>query len=93
MKFRLPEMEDRSEIMLYIQEHYSHNEKSLSATSSLPLMEYGEWVKKIHDNTFISVSVWGKTASKKKGLRKPNASFCARQVQGAGNGKFYCGML
>lgn len=42
MKFRLPEMEDRSEIMLYIQEHYSNNEKSLSATSSLPLMEYGE---------------------------------------------------
>lgn len=61
MKFRLPEMEDRSEIMLYIQEHYSNNEKSLSATSSLPLMEYGEWVKKIHDNTFISDPVWGKS--------------------------------
>ena len=61
MKFILPEMEDRSEIMLYIQEHYSNNEKSLSATSSLPLMEYGEWVKKIHDNTFISDPVWGKS--------------------------------
>lgn len=61
MKFRLPELEDRSEIMLYIEEHYSNNEKSLSATSSLTLMEDGEWVKKIHDNTFIPDPVWGKS--------------------------------
>lgn len=47
MKFRLPELEDKREILLYIQEHYSNNEKSLSAASMLTSMDYGQWVKKI----------------------------------------------
>lgn len=61
MRFKLPELEDKSEILLYIQEHYSHNEKSLSASNMLTGMDYGQWVKKIHDNVWAADPVWGKS--------------------------------
>lgn len=61
MRFKLPELEDKSEILLYIQEHYSHNEKSLSASSMLTGMDYGRWVKKIQDNICVGDPVWGKS--------------------------------
>lgn len=61
MKFRMPELSDKNEVLLYIKDHYSHNEKSLSATNMLTSMDYAEWVKKIHDNVTIGHEQWGKS--------------------------------
>lgn len=45
MKFRLPELKDKEMIKLYIEEHYSHNEKNLSASNKLTSMDFEDWVK------------------------------------------------
>lgn len=46
MEYRLPMMSDKEIIKEYIEDHYSHNEKSLSASNMLTSMEYEDWVKK-----------------------------------------------
>lgn len=61
MKFRLPELKDKEIIKLYIEEHYSHNEKSLSASNKLTSMSFEDWVKKIHNNVYIPDKEWGKS--------------------------------
>ena len=61
MKFRLPELRDEEIIKLYIEEHYSHNEKSLSASNKLTSMNFEDWVKKIHNNVNIPDKDWGKS--------------------------------
>lgn len=61
MKFRLPELRDEEIIKSYIEEHYSHNEKSLSASNKLTSMDFEDWVKKIHNNVNIPDKEWGKS--------------------------------
>ena len=61
MKFRLPELKDKEIIKLYIEEHYSHNEKSLSASNNLTSMYFEDWVNKIHNNVNIPDKEWGKS--------------------------------
>ena len=61
MKYRLPELKDKEEIISYIEEHYAHNEKSLSASNKLTSTKYEEWVEKIHNNVNIPDEVWGKS--------------------------------
>ena len=61
MKYRLPELEDKEKIKLYIEEHYSNHEKSLSASNKLTSMRYEEWVNKIHSNVNTPDKEWGKS--------------------------------
>ena len=61
MKFRLPELKDKEIIKLYIEEHYSHNEKSLSASNKLTSMNFEDWVNKIHNNACVPDKEWGKS--------------------------------
>lgn len=61
MKYRLPELSDRQEIELYIQEHYAHGETNLSATNMLTSMSFESWIKKVHDNVNKPDSIWGKS--------------------------------
>ena len=61
MKFRLPELRDEEIIKSYIEEHYSHNEKRLSASNKLTSMNFEDWVKKIHNNVNIPDKDWGKS--------------------------------
>ena len=50
MKYILPRIEDKSEIISYIEEHYSHNEKKLSASIGLTSMKFEDWVEKMNNN-------------------------------------------
>ena len=61
MKYRLPELEDKEIIKSYIEEHYSHNEKSLSASNKMTSMDFEDWVNKIHSNVNIPDEDWGKS--------------------------------
>ena len=61
MKFRLPKLEDKEEIIKYVEEHYSHNEKSISASNRLTSTKYEDWVKKIENNVNIPDKEWGKS--------------------------------
>lgn len=61
MKFRLPELKDKEIIKLYIEEHYSHNEKSLSASNKLTSMNFEDWVNKIHNNACVPDKERGKS--------------------------------
>lgn len=61
MEFRLPEINDKNEIISYIQEHYSCGENSLSASLGLTSMNYEDWVKKIHNNVTIGDEELGKS--------------------------------
>lgn len=61
MKYRLPELKDKEIIKSYIEEHYAHNEKSLSASNKLTSMNFNDWVTKIHSNVNIPDKDWGKS--------------------------------
>ena len=61
MKFRLPKLEDKEEIIKYVEEHYSHNEKSIGASNRLTSTKYEDWVKKIENNVNIPDKEWGKS--------------------------------
>ena len=61
MKFRLPKLEDREEIIKYVEEHYSHNEKSISASNKLTSTKFEDWVRKIEENVNIPDKEWGKS--------------------------------
>lgn len=61
MEIRLPELNDKSEIISYIEEHYAYHENNLSASTGLTSTTYEEWVKKIHNNVIIPDNVWGKS--------------------------------
>ena len=61
MEYRLPNLEDKEIIKAYIEDHYSHNEKSLSASNMLTSMNWENWVKKINDNVIIGDEEWGKS--------------------------------
>ena len=61
MKFRLPKLEDKEELIKYVEEHYSHNEKSISASNRLTSTKYEDWVKKIENNVNIPDKEWGKS--------------------------------
>lgn len=61
MEFRLPEIKDKDKVISYIEDHYAHNEKSLSASNGLTSFKYEDWVKKIHNNVTIPDEVWGKS--------------------------------
>ena len=61
MKYRLPRLEDKNIITLYIQEHYARGEENLSATNMLTSMPFEEWIKKINDNLVKPDKEWGKS--------------------------------
>ncbi len=61
MEYRLATLEDKELIQSYVEDHYSHNEKSLSASNMLTTMKYEDWVKKIHKNKETADDVWGKS--------------------------------
>lgn len=61
MEYRLPKLEDKELVKSYIEDHYSHNEKSLSASNMLTSMTWENWVKKINDNAIIGDEEWGKS--------------------------------
>ena len=61
MEIRLPEITDKEEIISYIEDHYSHNENSLSASNMLTSTNYEDWVKRFHQNVNIPDEVWGKS--------------------------------
>ena len=61
MEIRLPELNDKYEIISYIEEHYAHYENNLSASNCLTSTNYEEWVKKTHNNVTIPDKVWGKS--------------------------------
>ena len=44
MKYRLPELKDKNEVILYIQEHYARGETILSTTNVLTSMTYEDWI-------------------------------------------------
>ena len=50
---RLPELRYEEIIKSYIEEHYSHNEKRLSASNKLTSMNFEDWVKKIYNKIKI----------------------------------------
>ena len=61
MEYRLPSLEDKEQVISYIEDHYSNNEKSLSASNGLTSMYYEEWVEIIHNNVTIPNGDWGKS--------------------------------
>lgn len=61
MVYRLPELNDIEEVISYIEEHYSYNEKSLSASNGLTSMKYEDWVDTIHKSVNIPNGAWGKS--------------------------------
>lgn len=61
MEYRLPKLEDKELVKSYIEDHYSHNEKSLSASNMLTSMTWENWVKKTNDNAIIGDEEWGKS--------------------------------
>lgn len=61
MEFRLPKLEDRKELLEYIEEHYSLNEKKLSASIGLTSMPFEEWIEKMNKNSKEPDKEWGKS--------------------------------
>lgn len=61
MNYRLPKLEDKNEMNLYIAEHYSHGEQNLSASNGLTDSDYESWVIQITNNVNISNGDWGKS--------------------------------
>lgn len=63
MEIRLPELNDKNEIISYIEEHYAHHENNLSASTGLTSLAFEDWVKKVHNNVTIPDKVWGKSCT------------------------------
>ena len=61
MIYRLPETHDRCLLQAYVQEHYNHNESSISASMGLTASPYADWVKKIQTNALTGDAQWGKS--------------------------------
>ena len=61
MLYRLPEMNDKSILQEYMQEHYDNNEAGISASLGLPASEYADWVEKIQRNASVGNEEWGKS--------------------------------
>jgi len=61
MIYRLPGIEDKEIINIYVQEHYENGEKNISASHGLTLSEYDKWVEKINRNAFIGDEIFGKS--------------------------------
>ena len=61
MLYRLPEMNDKSILQEYMQEHYDNNEAGISASLGLPASEYADWVEKIQRNALVGDEQWGKS--------------------------------
>ena len=59
--YRLPEINDKSILQEYIQEHYDNKETSISASLGLSASEYADWVEKIHRNASDGDEQWGKS--------------------------------
>lgn len=61
MEYRLPKIEDKELIQLYIEEHYSNDEQEISASNMLTSMEYEKWIEKINNDANIGDEIWGKS--------------------------------
>ena len=53
MEYRLPKLQDKELIQLYVEEHYSNNEQEISASNMLTSMEYEKWIEKINNDLSI----------------------------------------
>ena len=60
MIYRLPELNDKSILQEYMQEHYDNKEYSISASHGLPVSEYADWVEKIQRSASVGEDGWGK---------------------------------
>ena len=61
MKYRLPEIDDKSILQTYVQEHHDNGETSISASLGLLSSDYTEWVDKIKNNALCGDEQWGKS--------------------------------
>ncbi len=61
MIYRLPELSDREILKAYVQEHFDHQESSISASLGLMASDYAEWVDRIHKNALTGDEAWGKS--------------------------------
>jgi len=61
MIYRLPEINDKSILQEYMQEHYDNKESGISASLGLPASEYPDWVEKIQRNASVGDEQWGKS--------------------------------
>lgn len=60
MKYRLPTINDYEILKEYVIEHYSNQERSISASLGMTNMKYEEWVNKINRNSENADDEWGK---------------------------------
>lgn len=61
MKYRLPEIDDRNILQAYVQEHYDHEETSISASMGLSSCDIAVWMEKIRNNAVHGDDQWGKS--------------------------------
>lgn len=61
LSYRLPQEEDESLLRGYVQEHYDHDETSISASMGLAATPYGDWVEKIRRNAAFPDPDWGRS--------------------------------
>ncbi len=60
MNYRLPTLDDYEILKDYVIEHYSNQEKSISASLGLTNMKYKDWVEKVNRNSEKADDEWGK---------------------------------
>ncbi len=60
MNYRLPTINDYEILKEYVIEHYSNNEKGISASIGMTNMNFKEWVEKVNRNTTSADDLWGR---------------------------------
>ncbi len=58
MKYRLPRYEDFDILKEYVEENYSNNERSISASNGMTNMNFKDWVEKINRNSEKADDEW-----------------------------------
>lgn len=61
MIYRLPGINDQAILQAYVQEHYDHQEDSISASVGLLASDYPDWVESIGANAASGNAQWGKS--------------------------------
>ena len=60
MNYRLPTINDYEILKEYVEEHYSNQERSISASNRLTSMNFKEWVEKMNRNSEKADDEWGR---------------------------------
>lgn len=60
MYYRLPKKEDKDILIDYVEEHYSNQENSISASVLMTSMNFEKWVEKVNRNSIIADDEWGR---------------------------------